>query len=92
MQKYTFSSNEAAAFLRFLTTLRKVCDESGVSEPNALKILPYFLSGNARALFDHMTEDARSNVGGFSDYPNAVKFFFARMKKMSTWKKPENSL
>ena len=34
----------------------------------------YLLSSNPRALFDHMTEDARSNVGRFSDYPSAKQF------------------
>ena len=75
MQKHTFSVDEPVACLRFLTAFRKICDKNEVSEHDALKIRPYFLSGNPCALFDHMTEEARSNVSGFDTYPNTVQFF-----------------
>ena len=53
----------------------KICDGNEVSELDSLKIWPYFRWGNAYALFDHTTEDKRSNVGGFSDYLSVVRFF-----------------
>ena len=83
MQKHTFPGDEQVAYLRFLTAFRKICDDNGVSEPETLKIWPNLLSGNAQGLFDHITGDTKSDVGGLIDFPNGVQFFlrtYAREK------------
>ena len=75
------SGDDPVASLRFLTAFRKFWDGNEVSEPYTLKIWPHFLTGNGQTRFDHMTEDARSNVVGFSYHPKEVQFYLRTYAK-----------
>ena len=87
-----FSGNALVVYLRFLPVFRKVCNGSEVSEPNSLKIWPFFFPGNVRDLFDHNTKDARINLGCFCSYLSAVQFFLRISARDEYLEEPDEKL
>lgn len=75
MDKHVFNRNKPVACIRFLSVFKTQLDNEGIPEAGALKVWPSFLSGEALDVFNGMTEDGDSELGGFTTWPEAVQFF-----------------
>ena len=68
----TFDGNEPIGILEFLANFKQQCDENGVSEGLAVRLLPKFLGGDAKDTFDSYVDTGVYGLGGAKTYPEAV--------------------
>ncbi len=84
MNKHAFNGAKAVACLRSLAPFPRKLDGECIPEGAALRIWPKVLEGEAYKVFTQMHENGAAELGGFSDWPDAVQFFLKTYVNMST--------
>jgi len=75
-----FDGRDPIDVLRFLAELKDACDSTGVHEGAAVKLLPYFLKGDAQVYMAGVARKGRLLSGGRGEYtwPHAVQALLTR--------------
>jgi len=74
MERNIFDGKRPVAILNFLASFKKALDGERIPEAGALQILPHFLDGSPKDIYEGMMDDANAGCGGFSTWPHAVQF------------------
>ena len=88
----TFDGSEPIGVLEFLANFQKQCDENGVSEGLAVRLLPKFLGGDAKETFRSYVDTVVYGLGGAKTYPEAVNHLLHTFAKDSVIEQAVESL
>jgi len=81
MKNRKFDGTKPMAIVGFLALLKRQFDQAKVGEGAALLVMPEYLGGHARDLFDANFDAVGDDTGGFTRWPEAVQYLLRTYAK-----------